>query len=173
MNKSALFLSACLSIIVVASSLHYSGFFTEKRDPLEDFEYFVTQIETDYSRQLGIREVKYDVSKTDSLSTPFVASLSFERLLIHKTTINNLPYSFSVEMSYKVNFSWQNNRWEFNGGMVIENNTNNEGTTKTEVEKIKEYEDLPFKIKMAYYNLMKYQGDDPTTLTHPLTHPLK
>lgn len=160
-----------LLLIVVANILYHTGFFEEKRDPLADFEYFVKCIDSETGNSLGnviVKQVKYDVRKTESLSNPIVATLFLDTKFTHNTTVGGRPYSFTVDSQYTVNFSWTDNIWHFNEGVVIKNTTRNDGTKDQEIEKISDYDDLTQIVKTAYYELRKHQGADTYSAFHLL-----
>lgn len=63
-------------------------------------------------------DFRYDVQKTDSLVSPYVAVVEFDLIqnytVGHKTredAISDENYAFNKQFSRKLNFSWQGGRW--------------------------------------------------------------
>ena len=129
-----------LLAIALLVSLH-----AHAADPLVDFEqlikksstvmdgrstvYFAPAIKKWSRRFESVRNVKYDVRKTDSLVSPFVGEVHFLAITLRtklfelkseaETAIEHDPSAPPLMQDVKLRYAWRTDRWEFTGGQQI------------------------------------------------------
>ena len=82
-----------------------------KPDPMVSIKAIIASLDRGTPHGVVAQDVRYDVKKTDSLVTPFTATITFRDAGSVPASISRTPQADSLASPIKATLAWQDDKW--------------------------------------------------------------